>query len=138
MATAAKKASIKKPSKPTNTAAAAKEELGIVPAWTDFAQLKSLRFGVLCEKYQTLKDEVAFRKAKMDDLEAEIEAALIQAGTEKVAWEDRPVQIITKSGQKKIDGTKLLEQGVSPEQIVAATVEGEGYSYVLMGKAKKK
>lgn len=105
--------------------------------WSRYAELKELAFGRLCEQRQRLDDEIKFREVNKKLLDEQIEAALAVAGVEKVTWEDRPVQIVHKSGSTKIVAEKLLEAGVPASTIAASTVTGNGYSYLLFGKAKK-
>lgn len=111
--------------------------LGIVPEWSRFPELKELSFGQLCEKRQILHDEITFRESRQKALDEQIEAALAVAGVEKVVWEDRPVQIVHKSGSAKLVPEKLLEAGVPASTIAACTTVGAGYSYLLIGKPKK-
>jgi len=61
---------------------------------------------------------------------------LAVAGTEKVTWEDRPVQIVHSTSGSKIVAEKLLMHGVSPDVIADSTVPGKEYQYILVGKAK--
>lgn len=111
--------------------------LGIVPEWSRFPELKDLDFGRLCEQRQILYDEITFRESRQKALDEQIEAALAVAGVEKVIWEDRPVQIVHKSGSAKLVPEKLLEAGVPASTIAACTTVGAGYSYLLIGKPKK-
>jgi hypothetical protein len=112
------------------------ETIGVVPVWTEYRELKQLGFGDLVEKRTRIKDEIDFRKKKMDELDQEIAAALMVAGTEKVTWEDRPVQIVHSRSGSKIVPEKLLEYGVSASVIRDSTVPGKEYQYVLVGKEK--
>jgi hypothetical protein len=112
-------------------------DLGIVPKWEQFKELKQLGFARLCEKRQTLHDEIEFRKTKMAEIDEEIEAALGAAGTEKVIWEDRAVQIVTKEGSRKLSAQLLLNKGVEADVIAECTEQGKSYSYLLFGKPKK-
>jgi hypothetical protein len=111
--------------------------LGITPPWNRYPELKDLDFGRLCEQRQILHDEIAFRETRKKALDEQIEAALAVAGVEKVVWEDRPVQIVHKSGSAKLVPEKLLEHGVPADTIAACTTVGAGYSYLLIGKPKK-
>lgn len=129
-----------------------KKQLGIdtTPQWDKVAELKkfkgdiegangktvALSFYDLCEKSWTLKQEIDFRKAKLDMVNEQIELALTVAGVEKVLWEDRPVQVVESNSGPQIQATLLMQKGVDPDVIAACTTPGKGYSYVLMGKPK--
>lgn len=116
---------------------AAMAKLDIVPDWDQLPELKELDFDSMAERRQKLYDEIEFRKAKMKELDEEISAALAVAGTEKVIWQDRPVQIVHSRSGSKIVGEKLLMLGVPADTIAQATEEGKEYSYLLFGKSKK-
>lgn len=139
--------SVKEPSAPKKRAKSAGEEgrtgaevnesLGIVPSWDTYPKLKTLGFYSLVDKRVNLHSEIEFRKLKMKELDIEIQAAMLAVGTEKVTWEDRPVQIVTKSAADRISAEKLLKQGVEADVIGAATEPGKEYSYLLVGKPPK-
>jgi hypothetical protein len=118
--------------------AASMAKLDIVPDWDQLPELKELSFDELAEKRQKLYDEIEFRKSKMKELDEEISAALAVAGTEKVIWEGRPVQIVHSRSGSKIVGEKLLMLGVAADTIAQATEEGKPYEYVLFGRPKDK
>src|SRR5579864_6920484 len=84
------------------------ETLGFVPEWSEYKELRQLKFDSLLEKRTQLRDEIKFREGKVKELDEEIEAALAVAGTEKVMWEDRPVSIVHSSSGAKIVAEKLL------------------------------
>lgn len=116
---------------------AAISDLGVVLGWDTYPELVQLNFGQLVERRTQLKDEIEFRKRKMDDLDQEIQALLAVAGTEKVTWEDRPVQIVHSKSGDKISAQKLLLAGVPAQTIADATEQGKAYSYLLVGKVSK-
>lgn len=113
------------------------DDLGIVTEWNTHKELKSRKFGDLCEQMALLKAEIALREEKLSAIKDSIDIALACAGTEKVIWEDRPVQRITKCGAARIDGQKLVEKGVDPVLVASCTVPGKEYSYIDMGKVIK-
>jgi hypothetical protein len=118
------------------TKAATLESLGIVAEWSEYKELKQMKFAELLEARTRIKDEIEFRKAKLDKLDEEIQVAMMVAGTEKVNWEDRPVQIVHSRSGSKIVAEKLLMNGVSADVIAESTEPGKEYSYLLVGKAK--
>jgi hypothetical protein len=113
------------------------DSLGIVPKWDSVKELKQLHFDKLVERRTLLKSEIEFREAKVKDLDEEILAALAVGGVEKVEWEDRNVQIVTKRGASRVVPEKLLEHGVAADTIADCTVQGNEYSYLMIGKPKK-
>ena len=122
-------------------------DLKVVPEWSTLPELKQFRykpengkamtFSDLCDKLTNLQAEINFRELQKKELQKELELALASAGVEKVEWEDRPVMIVYSHGASTVDPHKLLEQGVSPDQIAAATVPGREFSYPLIGKPPK-
>jgi hypothetical protein len=116
--------------------AATFKDIGIVPVWSEFKELKQLGFDKLVETRTRIKDEIAFRTEKLKELDDEISAAMAVSGAEKVLWEDRPVQIVHSKSGDKIVAEKLLMAGVSADVIAASTEPGKPYSYLLVGKAK--
>lgn len=118
------------------TKTTALESLGIVPAWSEFKELKQLGFDKLVETRVRLKDEIEFRTQKVKELDDEISAALAVSGAEKVLWEDRPVQIVHSRSGSKIVAERLLEHGVPASVIADSTEPGKEYQYLLVGKAK--
>jgi hypothetical protein len=108
-----------------------------IPAWSEYKELKQLHFDQLLNKRTDLKAEISFREGRLKELDVEIQSAMAVAGTEKVVWEDRPVQIVHSKGASKIVPEKLLERGVPADVIAESTVEGKGYSYLLVGKPKE-
>lgn len=119
------------------TTTQALESLGIVPSWTEYKELRMLNFDDMVEKRTQIKDEIEFRKAKLDQLDDQIQAAMAVAGTEKVLWEDRPVQVVHSRSGSKIVAEKLLISGVSADVIAECTEAGKEYSYLLVGKPSK-
>lgn len=111
-------------------------DLGVVPEWSTIKELKQLHFGHLVEQRVQLRDEIAFRDAKVKDLDEEIQAALAVSGVEKVQWESRPVQIVHKEGSSRIVAEKLIMLGVDADTIAQATEKGKPSQYLLVGKAK--
>lgn len=128
----------KSKAKSHQSVAASMAKLDIVPDWDQLPELKELSFDELAEKRQKLYYEIEFRKSKMKELDEEISAALAVAGTEKVIWEGRPVQIVHSRSGSKIVGEKLLMLGVAADTIAQATEEGKPYEYVLFGRPKDK
>ena len=56
----------------------------------------------------------------------------------KVSCEGYQVQLISKAGNKKIVPEKLVEQGVTVEQIARATEVGDPSQYVRIDAATEK
>ena len=124
-------------SKPRPAARPAATLPDVVLRWDAYPELVTLGFASLVEKRTLLKDEMEFRKKKIDEIDVEIQAALAVAGTEKVVWEDRPVQVVHSRSGSKIVAEKLLMAGVPAQTIADATEEGKPYQYVLVGKPGK-
>jgi len=122
---------VKKKAAPTGTTF---EQLDIVPQWDQLPELVELDFELLAEKRQKLHDEIKFRQTKLKELDEEIMSQLAAAGTEKVLWEDRPVQIVHSNSGPKIKGEILLMLGVPADTIAQATEPGKPYEYLLFGK----
>lgn len=116
---------------PSGTSFAA---LDVVPEWSQLPELVELGFEALAEKRQKLDDEIKFRKSKMAEIDLEISAMLACAGTEKVTWQDRPVQIIHSNSGARVVPETLLMLGVPADTIAAATKEGKQYEYLSFGK----
>lgn len=121
-------------------------DLGVVPEWRTLPDLKSfsyhpergkvMGFNELCESMARLKDEIAFRKLQLEEIQDQIDIALSISGAEKVTWEDRPVQRVTSNSGSRIDPQLLLQNQVDPDVIAASTKPGTEYSYIDMGKPK--
>lgn len=126
---------------------AALNKLGVVREWNEHKELVSFRykpgqgtpmtFFDLCNQMEKLDTEIKFRESKLAEIKEQIDVALAVAGTEKVEWEGRPVQRITKRAASRVDAQLLLQHSVDPKVILACTVPGAEYSYIQMGKAKK-
>ena len=127
-----------KKTKATKPSGATMEQLGIVPDWDQLPELVELDFDEYAERRQKLKDEIDFRQAKLKELDVEIMSRMAAAGTEKVIWEDRPVQIVHSNSGDRIKGEKLLMLGVPADTIAQATEPGKPYEYLLFGKPSKK
>ena len=109
-------------------------QLDIVPEWDQLPELVELDFADYAEARQKLKDEIEFRQKKLKEIDLEIMSLLAAAGTEKVMWEDRPVQIVHSNSGDRIRGEKLLMLGVPADTIAQATEPGKPYDYLLFGK----
>jgi len=122
-------------------------DLKVVPEWDSLPALKKYRyhpdggkvmdFDDMCEKLAQLSSEISFRELQKKELQREIELAMAEAGADKVEWEDRPVTMVHSRSASTVDPHLLLEKGVSPDVIAAATVEGREYSYPLIGRVPK-
>lgn len=110
---------------------------GMSPAWDQYPELVGLEFDQLVAKRVDLKSEIDFRTAKLKDLDVEIQSQMAVAGTEKVSWEGRPVQVVHSRSGSKIVAEKLLLAGVAASTIAGATEEGKPYSYLLVGRPTK-
>jgi hypothetical protein len=129
-----RKSSIPKPRPHSDVLA----DLGVVPVWESYPELVDMGFGALVEKRTQLKDEMEFRKKKIEEIDLEIQAYMTIAGAEKVTWEDRPVQVVHSRSGSKIVAEKLLMAGVAAQTIADATEEGKPYQYVLVGRVSSK
>lgn len=107
------------------------------PEWDQYPELRELGFADLVAKRLDLKSEIDFRAARLKDLDIEIQSLLAVAGTEKVTWEGRPVQMIHSRSGSRIVAEKLLLAGVAASVISDATEQGKEYSYLLVGKVGK-
>lgn len=112
-------------------------QLDIVPEWDQLPELVELDFADYAEARQKLKDEIEFRQKKLKEIDVEIMSRMAAAGTEKVMWEDRPVQIVHSNSGDRIRGEKLLMLGVPADTIAQATETGKPYEYLLFGKPAK-
>jgi hypothetical protein len=123
------------PARPHSDALA---DLGIVPSWDSYDILRDLKFGSLVEKRTQIKEEMDFRKQRLEEIDKEIQAYMTVAGTEKVTWDNRPVTIVHSRSGSKIVAEKLLMAGVAAQTIADATEEGKPYEYILVGKPSNK
>jgi hypothetical protein len=133
------------------TLAAEIESVRPTPEWDTVPELKrfkqefinkegkkiKLDFEAIVVSYKTLDSEVKFRQAKMKDLKAALEAAMLLADEQEVECSGYPVQMIAKRGSSKIDAQKLLAHGVDAMTIAECTITGDEVVYVQIGKARK-
>jgi len=109
------------------------------PLTIDFNSVKFLSkndFGSLVDSRQAIDNEIKELKKQLKTYNEEIEAMMISAnmGDSVVRTNLHTVRIIS-SYNSRIDQQKLLEHGVEPGIIVAATVKKE-YSYVKVSEVK--
>ena len=126
------------------------------PEWDSIAELKkwkekltikgkdeTLTFDKMVAKYKDLDAEIKFREKAKETIKESIQAALLVAQAENdqldnVLCEGYSVSLVTRQGSKKIVPEKLLEQGVSIQQITAATEIGPSSQYVSIRAVKDK
>jgi len=91
-------------------------------------------FDSIITERQSIHDEIKDLKESLKSCNEEIEAVMIAAGVEnkRVQTPFHMVAIIASSSSR-IDGHKLLEHGVDPGVIAAATVKKE-YTYVKVSE----
>lgn len=110
---------------------------GLSPQWDQYPELVGLEFDQIIAKRVDLKAEIDFRTKKLKEMDEEIQSQLAVAGTEKVTWEGRPVQVVHSRSGSKIVAEKLLLAGVAASTIAEATEEGKPYQYLLVGRPGK-
>jgi hypothetical protein len=98
---------------------------------------KNLKFDELVVLYRTIKSEIDFREKRLKEIKEAVTAAMDVSGEEHVLCEGHPVDVIVKSGSKKISAEKLLSKGVSAFTIAECTLVSDEIRYVQIGKAKR-
>ena len=114
------------------------DEAGVIPCFDQFPELREAKFGKLVDERQTIHHEIEFRKTKLEKLNAEIEAAMIVAHVGKVEAEGYHVIRCEGQGREQISAEKLLQLGVDPDIIRAATVRGNPYTFIQVRNPQKK
>lgn len=78
-------------------------------------------------------------ESELKELGENLKLAMLGAEQQKVRlWDGMTFEVREGRSPSKLEPTKLLEQGVSIEQIQAATVDGTPYQYVLINRPKEK
>lgn len=98
---------------------------------------KPMKFDDLVLLYKTLDAEVKSREGRMKDIKEAISAAMDVAGEEHVVCEGFPVDVIVKSGSKKLSPEKLLAKGVPAMTIAECYDISPDSRYVQVGRQKK-
>ena len=136
----------------TQTAQLAKEIEANRPApeWSDVPELKkfkhtitlrgdkkTLTFDQLVTRYKDLDAEISYREKLKDELKEALQAAVIISEEDRVTCEGYMIQMVKRSGSKKIVPEKLLEQGVSADVIARATEVGKESQYISIRAVKE-
>jgi len=98
---------------------------------------KRLNFGEMAELSLKLKGEIEYREKVRKQIQLHLEAAMLIADLKEVMYEGHPVQYITRQGSRKLSDKKLMENGVTPDQIAASYEIGDPVSFVQIGKPKR-
>lgn len=98
---------------------------------------RSMSFGEMVTLDLDLKAEQEHRQKIRDDIKAALEAAMLVADQQKLMCEGYPVNLVTRTGSRKIVAEKLLTLGVTPDVIARATEVGKESTFVQIGKPKK-
>lgn len=122
-----------------------------VPEWDSVSELKkfrspielkggekkNLKFDELVVLYKNIDGEIKFREKRLKEIKEALTAAMDISGEEHVTCEGYPIDVVVKSGSKKISAEKLLSKGVSAFTIAECTLQGDEIRYVQVGRAKK-
>lgn len=117
---------------------AEKEPEPTPPDYTDIKVLRKSDFRELVLRHRSAAAKEKVAAKEKDEVKEEILALMIGAKTDKVLVDNIPVTKAKGHKAKRIDGGLLLDQGVDPDAIVAATVGGEEYFYVLTKPPERK
>jgi hypothetical protein len=102
---------------------------GVETVELDFADAISLR--------EELKSRIDTDTLKLKEINDNLLVAALGAEVQKVKlWAGMTFEVRSGRSASKIVATRLLEQGVSLDQIQSATVEGSAYQYVQVNKPK--
>lgn len=110
------------------------------PRYEAYPLLNSPEFNELVTEKATLDIQKKVAEERLKEIGPEIEAMLMGAGVDAVGWgEGFTVKIGRGRAADKIVPTRLLEAGVTVEQIAAATEEGKPYTFaqIVTPKVKK-
>ena len=117
-----------------------------LPAWDSVADLAEAQmetnngtyyFPDAIERRDVLKTEIEQMTAELKEINDQLLVAARASEITKVTlWAGMTFEIRNGRSASKLQPTKLLEQGVTIEQIQAATEEGTPYQYVQVNKPK--
>lgn len=101
----------------------------------------SEKFGMLVRRRAQLKEAIAkveaLLKGNTDDIAAELQKSGVKSVTVDGVWQATWCK--GRAGSRKIDGSKLLDLGVTSDIIKRATVQGpDGKPYLLVSKVGAK
>lgn len=109
-----------------------------LPSWEKFEDLAEFDFDAACAKRYELKKLISQAEAEIKQLDETIGAALTAVGVKSVEWKGRQVTQADGRSASRIIPAKLLENGVTAEQIEASTEPGKPYTYIQIKDMKVK
>ena len=119
-----------------------------LPAWDSVTDLAEAQitvndvvydFADIIDVRDSLKAEIDRQTAELKEINDQLLVVARAAGIQKVKlWGSMTFELRNGRSASKLVATKLLEQGVTIDQIQAATEEGAAYQYVQVNKPKPK
>lgn len=108
---------------------ATKEEVKI---WSDYPTLGQMEFNTKITRRRELSALVKQAEAELDELNKDLQAAMVVSGVSKVLWNGMVASIRGGRSAAKIDGKLLVTNGVDADVVKECTVPGTAYSYFFL------
>jgi hypothetical protein len=89
------------------------------------------------ENRQNMLAVVSELQAQIDAIDEEVKQRMMREGCLKITVNGVPISVTRCKGRSSLDKTKLIELGVLPATIAAATKTGDGYDRFTVGEAKE-
>lgn len=89
------------------------------------------------QQRQDMLSVIAELQSQVDAIDEQVKERMMREGCYKLTVNDLPVTLTEIAGRQTLDKKLLVEQGVTTEQIKAATKTGEKYWRFTVGKPKE-